>query len=342
MKISLRDLNSEEIEEYFFKNDIPRYRANQVYGWLNKGIEDFLEMRNLPKNILIFLMQNFYIKNIEIVKVFKSNIDETYKYLLKLNDGNIIECVLMKNEDYNTICISSQVGCRMGCSFCASGVGGLVRNLTAGEMIGQYLLVKKNLGISISNIVLMGSGEPLDNYDNVIKFLRLINDKKGLNISMRNITLSTCGIIPKIKELMKLKLQLTLAVSLHNPNNKKRSEIMPINNTFKINDLMKTLKEYANYTKRRVTIEYALIDNVNDSKEDANKLVNLVRGINCHVNLIQVNENKENSYKKSNNIYIFRDILIKNNISTTFRRSRGSDIDGACGQLRNNYLNISN
>ncbi len=343
MKKDLRDFELESLVEVMKINKIPSFRGKQIFEWVHKGIESFDEMNNIPKALKEQLSENFMISNMSVLEVMKSRSDGTRKYLLKLQDGNVIECVFMKYKHGNTLCISTQVGCRMKCSFCASTIHGLERQLTSGEMLGQIYTVQNDTKERISNVVLMGSGEPLDNYDNVMKFLRLVNHPKGLNISMRSITLSTCGLVPKIKELMSEKLQLTLAISLHATTDEKRSSLMPVNKSYPLKELLDTCKEYTKFTGRRITFEYALIASENDSEDEANKLGQLLKDIHCHVNLIPINPVKEKDYKATSNenARAFQAVLKKYHIEATIRRELGSDIDAACGQLRNKHIDMT-
>lgn len=318
----------------------PSFRGKQIYRWIYKDkVSRFDEMSNLPKSLREILQKNHEIKHVQIHKVFKDDIDDTYKFLLMLNDGNLIECVLMKYSFGYTICISTQVGCRMGCKFCASTIDGIERNLTSGEIIDQLMVVSSYLNIDISNIVLMGSGEPLDNYVEVLKFIKNVNNEDGINLGQRHITLSTCGIVPKIIELSNEKLQINLSCSLHAPINEIRDLIMPINKKYPIEELMNSCRQYVENTGRRITFEYALIHGLNDSTDCAIKLSELVKNMNCLINLIPVNEINESSFIKSkkNNIIKFSKILNNNGITTTIRRELGSSINAACGQLRKNY-----
>lgn len=301
---------------------------------------DFKGMKNIPKSLINKLEENFTITMPEIVEVYKSELDGTEKFLLGFSDGNLIESVLMRYKHGNSICISTQVGCRMGCKFCASTIEGRVRNLTTGEILSEVIAVQNYIGERISNIVLMGSGEPLDNYDNVVKFLEIVSADYGLNIGQRHITLSTCGIVPKIYELADKELSITLAISLHAFSDEKRKEIMPIANKYTISELLEACRYYLNKTKRRITFEYALVKDVNDGMEDAKALGKLLSGMLCHVNLIPVNEIKENSFKRSSKKAIddFSEILRNNGIEVTTRREMGSDINAACGQLRRSYI----
>ena len=281
-----------------------------------------------------------YITNLRQVEVQISKIDETRKYLFALSDGNVIESVLMKYKHGNSVCISSQVGCRMGCRFCASTLDGLVRGLLPSEMLDQIYSIGDDIGERISNIVVMGTGEPMDNYDNLLKFIELLTDKNGLNISQRNITVSTCGIVPRMRQLADEKLSITLALSLHASNQAKRQKLMPIANAYDISEVIDACKYYFEKTGRRVTFEYSLVGGVNDSDEDARELSELVKGMNCHINLIPVNPIKERDYVQSNAQVIasFKNKLEKNGINVTIRREMGRDIDGACGQLRKKYI----
>ncbi len=337
--INIKDWTLEEIEDLMIKNAFPKYRALQTFKWIYKDIESFGEMKNLPTDIINFLDNSFYINRISLLKK-QVSIDGTIKFLFGLYDGNAIECVLMKYRHGYSLCISTQVGCKMGCEFCASTIGGLVRSLTSGEMIEEIMAVSRDMGVRISNIVLMGIGEPFDNYDQVIKFLKIVNDKNGLNIGMRHITISTSGVVPNIYKFADEDIQCTLAISLHSAINNKRSQLMPINRKYNIEELIKACKYYIEKTNRRITFEYALIGGVNDGIEDAKALSNLLKGILCHVNLIPVNPVKDRMYKKAedNSICQFREIIESYGINTTIRRELGRDIEGACGQLRKNYV----
>ena len=321
------------------------FRAKQIYEWLHvKLASDFDEMTNLSKDLREKLKANYIINMPKIVEIYKSKIDGTRKYLFQLQDGSIIESVLMKYKHGNSVCISSQVGCRMGCKFCASTIDGLERNLLSSEMLGQIYAIQKDLGERISNIVIMGSGEPFDNFDNFIKFIELITSEHGLNISSRNITVSTCGLVDKIIQLADMKLQITLAISLHSPNDELRRTIMPIANKYSINQIIDACRYYFEKTGRRITFEYSLIEGVNDSEVQANELIELVKGLNCHINLIPVNPIKERDYRHSSKEYIkkFQNILEKNRINATIRREMGADINAACGQLRKSYIDKHN
>ncbi|MFL0268219.1 23S rRNA (adenine(2503)-C(2))-methyltransferase RlmN [Candidatus Clostridium radicumherbarum] len=336
---NILDYDLSELKLWMKENNESEFRATQVFQWIYKGASEFNDMKNLPKALIEKLNNTFHIELPSIVHVLKSE-DETYKFLLSYSDGNIIETVVMKYNYGNSICVSTQIGCKMGCKFCASTLGGIVRNLSSGEILAEVLVAQKYINERISNIVLMGSGEPLDNYSNVVKFISLANADYGLNIGQRHITLSTCGIVPKIYELSKLKLQITLAISLHSPNDDLRRSMMPIANKYSIEELIKACSVYIEETNRRITFEYALVFNTNDSKENAEELGRLLKGMLCHVNLIPVNEVAENNFKKSTNeqIYKFQNVLEGYGIETTVRREMGSDINAACGQLRRSFI----
>lgn len=313
------------------------FKAGQIYSWLHKhGAVSFDEMTNISKEFRSKLEKNYDIYTCTIEKKLVSVYDDTVKYLFRLHDGELIESVVMKYKYGYTICVSSQVGCKMGCKFCASGIAGFIRNLTASEILSQIYTAQKDLGIRISHIVMMGVGEPLDNFDNVMRFLSLISDENGLNISMRNISLSTCGVVSGIYELMEKKLQLTLSISLHAPNDEIRNQTMPVNSKWNVDTLLKACRDYTKTTSRRISFEYAMISGVNDSDECARELGRRLKGMLCHVNLIPVNSVKERDYKKSsdNRIAEFMKILEKFGINVTVRRTLGSDINASCGQLR--------
>jgi 23S rRNA m2A2503 methyltransferase len=338
--LNLRDMTVDDLKDFCISIGEKSYRAGQIFRWLYKDISAIDDMTDLPVALREKLKGKSYIGNIGIEKKYESNIDETTKYLLKLEDDNIIESVLMEYSFGLSACLSTQVGCAMGCSFCASTIGGLVRSLTAGEMAEEIITMQKDRKSRISNIVLMGSGEPLKNYDNVVKFLKIINSEDGLNIGLRHVTLSTCGIVPEIKRLADLKLQITLAISLHAPNDAIRRGIMPAARVYSINELLEACRYYIEKTGRRVTFEYSLIKGVNDSVDNARELTELLRGMLCHVNLIPVNEISEREYKKSDNkrVVEFKNILEKRGIEATVRRELGADINAACGQLRKSYI----
>ena len=337
---NLLDYTLDELKVWMSENGESAFRAKQILSWIYKGVMDFEGMKNIPKSLIDKLKENFTITMPEIIEVYKSELDGTEKFLLAFPDGNLIESVLMRYKHGNSICISTQVGCRMGCKFCASTIEGRVRNLTTGEILSEVIAVQNYIGERISNIVLMGSGEPLDNYDNVVKFLDVVSADYGLNIGQRHITLSTCGIVPKIYELADRELSITLAISLHAFNDEKRKEIMPIARKYTISELLEACRYYLNKTNRRITFEYALVKDVNDGIEDAKALGKLLRGMLCHVNLIPVNEIKENTFKRSSKKTIeeFSEILKNNGIEVTTRREMGSDINAACGQLRRSYI----
>jgi 23S rRNA (adenine2503-C2)-methyltransferase len=335
--IDIKALTFEQLNNSLAELSLPKFRALQVYKWLHQvGVSSFDEMTNISKDLRAKLKESFYISSCEIEDKYVSQLDDTVKYLFRLSDGEYVESVIMKYKYGYTICVSSQVGCKMGCTFCASTLAGFKRNLTASEIEGQLHSAQKDLGIRISHIVMMGIGEPLDNFDNVISFIRNVNDENGLNISMRNITISTCGVVPRIYDLMNMDLQLTLTISLHAPNDKIRSSTMPINNKYSIDELLKACRDYGEKTGRRVSFEYTLIKGVNDSKECAMELCNKLKGTLCHVNLIPVNDVKERNNIRSSkdDIIKFANILKRNGINATIRRTLGADINASCGQLR--------
>lgn len=339
IKKDIRSLTPKELEIAIQELGFKKFRSKQVFNWISKGIDDFDEMTNLPQKLIGALKEQFVLKNISIVKVVESK-DRTRKFLLKLNDGHIIESVLMSYLHGYSICVSTQVGCKMGCTFCASTIGGKARDLLAGEILGQILAIQKHIGERIGNVVLMGSGEPLDNYDHVLKFLKLVNLDNGLNISHRSITVSTVGIVPRIYDLADEMLQITLAISLHEVDNEKRSHLIPVNNKYSVQSLIEACKYYTKKTKRRITFEYSLINGVNDNKSTARALGKLLKGMLCHVNLIPINAVDEKNYMPSseNNIIEFKKALEQYGIVTTIRREMGSDINAACGQLRNDFI----
>lgn len=333
----IKALTFEQLNSLMAEMNQPKFRAKQIFKWLHSdGVKSFEQMTNISKELRLRLAENCFISACEIEDKYVSSIDGTVKYLFRLYDGEYVESVVMKYKYGSTICVSSQVGCKMGCTFCASTLAGFKRNLTAGEIESQLHSAQKDLGIRISHIVMMGIGEPLDNFDNVKAFLKNVNDENGLNISMRNITLSTCGIVPKIYELMDMDLQLTLTISLHAPNDIIRSNTMPINNRYNIDELLKACIEYGKKTGRRVSFEYTLIKDVNDSEEAALELADRLRGSLCHVNLIPVNDVRERDNKRGSkaDIIKFQNILKRNGINATIRRTLGSDINASCGQLR--------
>ena len=338
VKKDIKSMTLTEIEAEMKALGQPKFRAAQIFDWLQKRcVTTFDEMTNLSKELRSLLDDGYYIANCEIEDRFDSKLDETVKYLFRLNDGECIESVLMKYEHGWSICISSQVGCRMGCKFCASTIGGLVRSLTASEMLSQIMTAQKNRGIRISNIVMMGIGEPFDNFDNVVRFLALVGDEKGLNIGMRHISLSTCGRVDGVRRFMELDSQITLSVSLHAPNDRIRNTMMPINKKWNVTELISACRDYFNRTGRRISFEYALIKGVNDSRECADELIRLLKGLVCHINLIPVNKVKENNYEKSDRVREFCNYLNQNGMNATVRRTLGSDISASCGQLRQKH-----
>ncbi len=318
-----------------------KFRAAQIYSWMHERLaDDFDQMTNLSKNLREKLKENYELTRLELVRVQTSKIDGTSKFLFRLSDGNVIESVLMKYHHGNSVCISSQVGCRMGCRFCASTLDGLTRNLRPSEMLDQIYRIQRSTGERVSNVVVMGSGEPMDNYDNLIRFIRLLSDENGLNISQRNITVSTCGIVPKILKLAEEGLSITLALSLHAPDDETRKTLMPIANSYSLSEVLPACKEYYKKTGRRLTFEYSLVQGVNDNLDEAKRLTALLKDMQGHVNLIPVNPIKERDFKQSNRdaIDAFRGYLEKHGINVTIRREMGRDIGGACGQLRKSYL----
>ncbi len=338
----LADLSLQEIEDFVVKKGLPKFRGRQIFDAIYNG-KGLNEISNLPKNLLEEI-KAFYPKY-EIVKKLVSKEDGTAKYIFRFDDGNIVEGVLMNYKYGKTLCISTQVGCRMGCKFCASTLKGLIRNLSAGEILGQVLLVNKDLGgglkdRKITNIVLMGSGEPLDNYENVAMFLKLISSSDGLNISQRNISLSTCGLVPKIYNLADDGFNVTLTISLHASNDEVRKQTMPIANRYSIDEIIEACQYYFNKTGRRVVFEYTLIKGLNDGKDCANELIKRLKKLTCHINVIPLNEVKERKLKSATRkeCYEFVELLEKGELSATVRRTMGEDIAGACGQLRNSYL----
>ncbi len=348
MKVNKKDIKSLDfiqLKEALKELGEKEFRSRQLYEWLHKrGVDSFGEMTNLSKDLRERLEQTFELKNTKMVEVQTSKLDGTSKFLFALNDGKVIESVLMKYKHGNSVCISSQVGCRMGCNFCASTLGGLERNLEPSEMLSQIYEIQKISGERVSNVVVMGTGEPFDNYENLIQFLKLITDENGLNISQRNITVSTCGLVPKIYDLAREKLQITLAISLHAPNDSLRKTLMPVANSYSVEEILEACHHYYKETGRRLTFEYSLCKGVNDREEEAIQLAKRLKGLNCHVNLIPVNPIKERNYRHSDisNIEKFKKILEKYRINVTIRREMGSDIDAACGQLRKSYIDNTN
>mgnify|MGYP002579489636 FL=1 len=339
-KVDVKSLNLKELEEFLLSLGEKKFRAKQIYEWMHiHHVTSFDEMTNLSKNLRETLKEKADLTVLEEELVQISKIDGTRKYLFALADGNMIESVLMKYKHGNSVCVSSQVGCRMGCRFCASTLDGLVRNLTPSEILEQIYRIQESIGERISNVVVMGSGEPMDNYDNIVKFIELLTDEHGLHISQRNLTVSTCGLVPRMKQLADLKLQITLALSLHASSQEKRKELMPVANSYELSEVLDACRYYFDKTGRRITFEYSLVGGVNDTREDAKALAGLLRGQNCHVNLIPVNPVKEKGYVQPDRTAVldFKDKLEKYGINATIRREMGRDIDGACGQLRRSY-----
>ena len=337
--MNLKNLTLPELAETIKALGQPPFRAKQVYSWLHKGVRSYEEMTNLPKNLRDQLGENYPIQAPTVVRRQESRKDGTIKYLWQLSDGNCVETVLMRYHYGNTVCISTEVGCRMGCAFCASTLGGLVRRLEPFEMLDQVLFTQVDSGLPISHIVLMGIGEPLDNFDNVMRFLELVNSAEGMNISMRHISLSTGGLVPKLDELAKRNLQLTLSVSLHAPNDGIRDTIMPVNKLYPSQELIDACRRYYEATSRRISFEYAMIGGVNDSRENAKELIRRMKGLPCHFNLIPLNHVEESPLKPSTReaVAAFQKTLESGGIPATVRRTLGGDIDASCGQLRRKY-----
>ena len=334
-------MDFEELQEEVAALGEKKFRAVQLYQWMHQKMAgSFDEMSNLSRSFREKLKSEYTCFMPEVVHRLVSSIDGTEKYLFRLADGNVIESVLMRYHHGNSVCISTQVGCRMGCRFCASTLGGLTRNLKPSEMLGEVYQIQKITGERVSHLVAMGTGEPLDNYDHFLKFLRMLTDEHGLHISQRNVTVSTCGIVENIRRLADEKLQITLALSLHASSQEKRKELMPVAYKYELKDVLDACRYYFTQTGRRVTFEYSLVGGVNDTKEDAARLAALVEDINCHINLIPVNPIKERSYVQSDRTVIeaFKNKLEKYGINVTIRREMGRDINGACGQLRKSYL----
>jgi 23S rRNA (adenine2503-C2)-methyltransferase len=340
-QIEIKSLSLMQLKNTMIEMGEKAFRAKQIYEWLHqKQAESFDEMSNLSAVLREKLKERCVLTTLKMLEVQTSKIDGTQKYLFALPDGNVVESVLMKYKHGNSVCISSQVGCKMGCRFCASTIGGWTRNLLPSEMLEQIYRIQRLSGERVSNVVVMGTGEPLDNYDNLLQFIRLLTDENGLHISQRNVTVSTCGIVPKMYELAEENLQITLAISLHASNQAKRAELMPIANKYSINEVLEACRNYFEKTGRRLTFEYSLVGGKNDTKEDAEELAHLIKGLNCHVNLIPVNPIKERDYVQSDKKVIenFKNKLEKYQINVTIRREMGRDIDGACGQLRKSYI----
>lgn len=335
-KLDIRSMSLDALGELLTDLGQPKFRALQIFKWLQSGVESFDEMTNIPLNLRQKLEDISYIATVKALRRYVSKIDGTVKYVYELFDGELIESVLMKYEHGYTVCISTQVGCRMGCKFCASGIYGLTRNLTASEMLAQITYAQRDNNIRVSNIVMMGMGEPLDNFDNSVKFLKLVSDDNGLNIGLRHISLSTSGVVTGIKKLAEYNMPITLSISLHAPNDEIRSSTMPVNKKWNIDALLAACREYQKVTTRRISFEYALIEGVNDSDENAKELAARLKGIMCHVNLIPANPVKENTFKKPNRkaIIAFQKKLESYGITATIRRTLGADINASCGQLK--------
>ena len=338
--MNLKSMTQPEIGAVLKELGQPAFRAKQVYTWLHKGVRSYDEMTNLPKGLRDVLSEKYPIHPPKVVRKQESARDGTIKYLWELADGNCVETVLMRYHYGNTVCISTQVGCRMGCAFCASTIGGRVRSLEPYEMLDEVLFTQVDSGLPISHIVLMGIGEPLDNFDNVMRFLELVNSEEGMNISMRHISLSTCGLVPKIDELAAKKLQISLAISLHGPNDEIRDRIMPVNKAYPMDVLLDACRRYYAATSRRIHFEYAMIDGVNDREQDAKELLRRLKGLPAHVNMIPLNHVEESPLKPSSRAAVakFQKILEDGGVTATVRRTLGSDIDASCGQLRRKYL----
>lgn len=338
----MRSLDLREMQQLAERMEEKTFRGKQLFQWVHgHQVSSWDEMSNLSVKFREKLAEEFVLNPLHIEKKQLSKKKDTAKYLFKLPDGNYIESVWMKYHHGNSVCISSQVGCRMGCTFCASTLSGLARNLSAGEMLSQIYEIQRETGERVSNVIVMGMGEPLDNYDNLIRFVKLLSDQDGIRISQRNITVSTCGLVDGIRKLMKEKLQITLAISLHAPNDDIRQQTMPVARRYSMDELLLACRDYFQETKRRITFEYSMIRGVNDSVEQAVELAGRLRGLNCHINLIPLNEVKERSCSRSRQTDIerFKKILEKQGMNVTIRREMGSDIDAACGQLRQNYMN---
>ena len=337
--MNLKSQTLTELGDLFREMGEPAFRAKQVYKWLHSGVRTYDEMTNLPQSLRGKLSEKYPINAPEVVRKQESQRDGTIKYLWKLSDGNCVETVLMRYHYGNTVCISTEVGCRMSCAFCASTIGGLVRRLEPFEMLDQVLFTQVDSGLPVSHIVLMGIGEPLDNFDNVMRFLELVNSEEGMNISMRHISLSTCGLVPKIDELAKRKLQISLAISLHGPNDEIRNRIMPVNRAYPIEELLSACRRYYDATSRRIHFEYAMIDGVNDLEENARELLRRLKGLPAHVNMIPLNHVEESPLKPSSRKAVarFQKILEDGGVTATVRRTLGGDIDASCGQLRRKY-----
>ena len=337
----IRSMTLEELQAVMEKIGEKPFKAKQIYQWLHeKCAADYEEMTNISRGLRERLAEAYPLSGPRAVEVQTSRIDGTQKYLFRLADGNVVESVLMRYHHGNSVCISSQVGCKMGCRFCASTLDGWTRNLLPSEMLSQIYQIRRMTGERVSNVVVMGTGDPLDNYDNLLRFIRMLTDEKGQNISQRNITVSTCGLVPEIRKLAEENLQITLALSLHAPNQQKREQLMPIARRYSLPEVLDACRYYFEKTGRRMTFEYSLVGGENDSQQDAEELSRLIGGLNCHVNLIPVNPIKERSYVQSDKKVTlnFKKKLEKYGINVTIRREMGRDIDGACGQLRKRYM----
>ena len=340
-KIDLKSMTIPELEEFLNSIGEPKFRAKQIFVWMHKGAESFDEMTNLSKSLRARLTNLCTLNVPQVERKQVSKIDGTIKYLWRLEDDNCVETVLMRYKHGNTVCVSSEIGCAMGCAFCASTIGGLVRRLTASEILSQVIFTQKDSGLPISNIVLMGIGEPLDNFDAVMRFLELVNHPDGMNIGMRHISLSTCGLAEKIDRLADMQFQFTLSVSLHAPDNETRSTIMPVNKAYDVERLLSACRRYFEKTGRRISYEYAMIDGINDSDEQADLLARYLKGAPSHVNLIPLNDVRESKLKPSKRVTEFQKRLESHGITVTVRRRLGSDIDASCGQLRRKTLHLS-
>lgn len=337
-KTDIKSMDLQELQAFVEKLGEKKFRAKQLYLWMHqKLVKDFEEMTNLSKSFREKLQQECTLGGVAIAREQISKKDDTRKFLMELSDGNMVETVLMKYHHGNSVCVSSQVGCRMGCRFCASTVGGLTRSLATSEILDQIYEIQRHIEERVSNVIIMGIGEPLDNYENVIRFIRMLSDENGLHISQRNITLSTCGLVPKIYDLMKEELTITLAISLHAPNDEIRRQMMPVADSFSMKEILEACRVYIGETGRRVTFEYTMVQGTNDSRENARELASRLKGMLCHVNLIPLNAVKGRMGSRSvpENIRQFQMELEKHHVNVTIRREMGSDIDAACGQLRN-------
>lgn len=344
-KTDIKSMDMQELQTFVEVLGEKKFRAKQLYMWMHqKLVRDFEEMTNLSKSFREKLQRDCSLGGVTIRREQISKKDGTRKFLMELSDGNMVETVLMRYHHGNSVCVSSQVGCRMGCRFCASTLNGLSRSLLPSEMLDQIYRIQADTGERVSHVVIMGTGEPFDNYDNVRRFVTLLTDENGLNIGARNLTISTCGIVPRIRQFADEQLQVNLAISLHAPNDELRRTLMPVANKYSIEELIDACRYYVDKTSRRITYEYSLVKGVNDGREQAMELISLIKGINCHVNLIPVNPIKERDFKQTEGPQIsnFKNLLEKNGIACTIRREMGRDIDGACGQLRKSYLDENN